>query len=119
GAWPNRDRTAEGGVLPAGATGAEVLDRAGGRRNAVVGGGAWVIVLDESATGALHPVRFFDRHGATVMRPLPAPWPRTPIDDVGEPCPACGATAWDEVRPQDDSYGARSVPGGDWEPTPF
>jgi hypothetical protein len=113
------DRTAEGGVLPVGAVGAEALDRAGGRMPAAVGGRACVIVLDEPATGELHPVRFFVQDGQTVIRPLPAPWPRTPIDDVEEPCPACGGTAWDEVRPQDDSYGARSTPDGGWEPTPF
>jgi hypothetical protein len=38
------DRTAERGVLPRGAVGAEVVDRTGTRRMAAVNRGAWVIV---------------------------------------------------------------------------
>jgi hypothetical protein len=112
------DRTAEGGVLPPVAVGAEVVDRTGTRRMAVVGRGAWVIVLDEPATGALHPVRFVDSDGRTVPRPLPQGWPRRPIDDVSEPCPACGGVGWDEVRPQGEGYGTRPTPDGGWETTP-
>jgi hypothetical protein len=29
-----------------------------------------------------------------------------------EPCSACGAVAWDEVRPDDESRGSREAPGG-------
>jgi hypothetical protein len=65
------ERTVEGGLLPPGAVSAEVVDRSGERRAAVVANGAWVIVLEEPVTGEVSPVRFADRDGRTGV-PSPA-----------------------------------------------
>jgi hypothetical protein len=112
------DRTVQGGELPPGAVAAEVVDDAGVRHDAAVANGAWVVVLDQAVRGEDPVVRFADTNGKTIARPLPAKWPRSPVDDAPEPCPACGASEWDEVRPRDDSRGSRSTDGG-WEPTPI
>lgn len=45
------ERSAEGGLLPPGAVGAEVVDRAGRRHRPTCAAGAWVIVLDEPTIG--------------------------------------------------------------------
>jgi hypothetical protein len=76
-----------------------------------------MVVLDQPVTGELSPVRFVDRDGETVLRPLPEDWARAPVLDLFEPCPACGAVGWDEVRPGGRSR-ARSTRGGGWELTP-
>lgn len=110
------DRTAEGGLLPPGAVGAEVVSRAGQRLQAAAARGAWVVVLDEAATGGLHPTRFFDSEGHTVGRPLPDDWPRSAVDDLSAPCPACGATAWEEAVAIGDEWGWSEGPQGR-EPT--
>jgi hypothetical protein len=113
------DRTVQGGLLPPGAVGAEVVDRVGDRRRATAANGAWVVVLDQPVTGELSPVRFVDRDGETVPRPVPDDWARAPVVDLFEPCPACGAIGWDELRPLGDARGRRSTPGGGWEPAPI
>lgn len=111
------DRTVQGGLLPAGAAGVEVVDPAGARRQAVTGGGAWLVVLegdlDEPAA-----VRFAGEHGETVRPPLPDGWARDPVPDATEPCPACGATVWEEVTPLDESRGVSGT-GGELWPTKF
>lgn len=127
------DQSAEGGLLPSGAVGAEVVDRAGRRHRAAAANGAWVIVLDEPTHGDPRPVRFIDAEGATVRRPLPTDWTRTPLPHHHLACPACGARDWQRVIPSDGSFGMvwvgkeppRAEPplrvpdvGGDWAPTP-
>src|SRR4051812_17711374 len=111
------DRTAQGGRLPPGATGAEVVDDAGGRHTATAANGAWVVVLDQPATGEANPVRFVDAAGATVPAPLPA-GPRTAIADAPEPCPACGASGWDQIVPDDRSGGMGRIGPGRWGADP-
>ncbi|HEY7077515.1 MAG TPA: hypothetical protein VH418_19190 [Solirubrobacteraceae bacterium] len=96
------DRTAHGGRLPPGAAGAEVVDDAERRHAAAAGNGFWVVVLDQPLGGGAAPVRYVDAAGETVAAPLPA-GPRTPVPDAPEPCPACGATGWDELVPDDPS----------------
>jgi hypothetical protein len=44
----------------------EVVDDAGVRHRAAVANAAWVVVLDQSATGPASPVRFLDNYGRTV-----------------------------------------------------
>jgi hypothetical protein len=102
------DRTAQGGRLPPGAVGAEVVDHAGARHPAAAANGAWIVVLDEPVNGDTNPVRYVDAAGATVTAPLPA-GARTPIDDAPEPCPACGASGWDHVVPDDHPGGMTHV----------
>jgi hypothetical protein len=111
------ERTLLGGRLPAGAVAATVLDDNGDRVPAQVGDGAWAVVLEQPTAGERSPVCFRDRDGAPVAPALPAGWPRTPVTDTEECCPACGALAWDVVVPADASRGSRGAHGGS-EPTP-
>jgi hypothetical protein len=128
------ERSAEGGLLPPGAVGAEVVDRSGRRHPAACANGAWLIVLDEPTVGDVRPVRFLDAEGNTVRRPIPDGWACEPAPDYHEPCPACGNCTWERIRAPDGSAGMRwagkhdpsdgppeTVPevGGDWEATPW
>jgi hypothetical protein len=128
------ERSAEGGLLPPGAVGAEVVDRAGRRHRPTCAAGAWVLVLDEPTIGDVRPVRFLDAEGNTVRRPAPDGWAREPAPDSHAPCPACGNRVWERIRALDGSSGMRwagdhdppdeppeSVPevGGNWEPAPL
>lgn len=110
------DRTLEGGLLPAGAVTALVTDDAGVRRAAAAANGAWAILREQPCDGRVSPVCFRDAAGVTVLPELPADWPRAPVLDAGEPCPACDAVGWDEVRATDESHGTQ---GSHDEPTPF
>lgn len=115
------DRSVEGGRLPPGAVGAEVVDRSGRRHVAASSNGAWVIVLGEPTVGDPRPVRFLDEEGQTVRRPLPDSWPREPLPHRQETCPACGAKGWERARPIDSSFGMRRRPDAppiDPEPPP-
>jgi hypothetical protein len=113
------DRTLIGGLLPPGAISAEVVDDTGERHVAAAANGAYVTVLDQQATGEPWPVCCRDEEGRPVAPRLPASWERTAVLDAEEPCPACGAVGWDEVRPNDESRGSRGAPGGGMEPTPL
>ena len=72
------ERSAEGGLLPHGAVGAEVVDRADRRHRAT-----------------------------TVRRPRPDGWAREPGLDYRERCPACGNLAWERIRAPDGPAGMR------------
>jgi hypothetical protein len=113
------DRTVQGGRLPRGAVVAEVVDDAGVRHAATAANGAWVVVVDQAVRYEDPVVRFADANGKTIARPLPAEWPRSPVDDAPEPCPACGATGWDEVLPLDGSRHGRIDDSGNEEPLPI
>ena len=92
------DRLVQGGRLPAGAVGAEVVDDTGRRLPAAAANGVWLVVVDQSpGLGMACPVRCFDESGTTVARPLPHGWTRTPIDDAPELCPACDGAGWDHA----------------------
>lgn len=69
--------------------------------------------------GDAGPVRFVDESGATVRSPLPADWPRKPVTDADEPCPACGGREWDIMRALDASRGASQAPDGSTQPSSF
>ena len=111
------DRTLLGGRLAPGAAAAEAVDDRGQRVPAAVGNGAWAVVLDQPIRGPVPAVCCRDAQGRPVAPALPASWTRTLVTDTSEPCPACGAVAWDEVRPDDESRGSRSLPDGATEPT--
>lgn len=112
-------QTLIGGVLPPGAMTAEVVDIHGARRVASVGGGAWIAVLNEEVDGRSSPACFRDAGGVLVRPPLPADWSRRPIEDVDDPCPACGERGWEEVIPMDGSRGMRGGESGAMEPMPL
>lgn len=115
----SEDRTLIGGLLPAGAVRAEVVDARGERHVAAVGDGAWVAVLAQPIDGRATPVCFRDEHGSAVAPALPAGWPRSAVEDAAQRCPACGECGWDEALPTDDSRGMRGTAGGGMEPTPI
>jgi len=111
------DTTVQGGLLPAGATRAEVVDDIGRRHLANAANGAWVIVLD-LALAEPAPVHYLGEGGETVRPELPSDWRVEPVPDVSEGCPACGGTVWERVTPTDaDSRGAHSTPEGNMVPT--
>jgi len=106
----------QGGLLPEGAVRVEVVDVAGVRREAAVGRGAWVIVLD----GPMHEpvtVRYVDTTGKSVRPALPAAWPREAVPDAVEPCPACGKADWEQITPLDRSRGMHGPREDEMEPT--
>jgi hypothetical protein len=109
----DRARTIVAGLLPPGAVSAEVVEDGGARIAAVVGGGVYAAVLDQPIDGREPVVCCRDESGAPVPRPLAADWTRTAVSDAEEPCPACGAIAYDEVLPTDDSRGGRGGHGHD------
>jgi hypothetical protein len=129
-------RTVAGGRLPPGAIGSEVVDDLGNRHPATAANGAWILALDQPTRGNPPPVRHFDEDGVTVAAPLPDDWPRAPVPDAREQCPACGGSTWDEVTPLDESRGMSGprspvplladdvgeppdIEADDWTPTPF
>ena len=48
-----------------------------------------------------------DDAGGPVRRPWAADYPHHRVDDAEEPCPACGATDWDEYFPFEEWRGER------------
>jgi len=113
------DRAAVGGRLPSGAVSAEVVDDAGKRHVAVVANGTYLAVLDEASHGQGYPVCCRDEDGVPVAPTLPCDWTRIAVSDTEEPCPACGAVAWEVVRPGDVAHGARGSADDGMEPTPM
>lgn len=118
--WLEGERALQGGLLPEGAAGAELVDAAGQQLTASAANGAWLALLERSDRSGANPVRFFDADGQTVASPIPADWPRAPIADAEDSCPACGAVAWEQVTALDDSRGMLgSLAGPEMEPAPF
>jgi hypothetical protein len=111
--WLDDERSLVGGVQPPGAVSAEVIDDRSRRVAATVGGGAYVAILEQTNDGHEPVVCCRDESGAPVPRPLPADWTRSEVTDAEEPCPACGAVAYDEVLPTDGSRGGRGGHGHD------
>jgi hypothetical protein len=104
-------RKVVGGLLPPGATQAEVE----GTR-ATTGNGAWVAVIDDIGLDQRIAARYAAADGTIVRPALPAAWARAPVTDADEPCPACGALTWERVTPADDSRGTKGPPGGPTQP---
>jgi hypothetical protein len=114
-------RSIVAGLLPRGAVSVEVLDDRGARVAAQVGGGVYAAILEQPNDHHKPAVCCRDRSGAPVPRPLPAGWTRSAVTDAEEPCPACGAVAYDEVLPTDGSRGGRGGHGhdGPLQPNPI
>ena len=111
--WLDDVRSIVAGLLPPGAVSAEVVDDRGTRVAAAVGGGVYAAILEQPNDGYGAVVCCRDASATPVPRPLPANWTRTPVPDAEEPCPACGAIAYDEVLPTDGSRGGRGGHGHD------
>jgi hypothetical protein len=114
-------RSIVAGLLPAGAVSVEVIDDRGVQVAAEVGGGVYAAILEQPDDHHQPAVCCRDGSGAPVPRPLPADWTRTEVTDAEEPCPACGAVAYDEVLPTDGSRGGRGGHGhdGPHQPNPI
>jgi hypothetical protein len=116
--WLDDVRSIVAGLLPPRAVSAEVVDDRGTRVAATVGGGVYAAILEQPNDGHGPVVCCRDDSGTPVRRPLPADWTRTAVPDAEERCPACGAVAYDEVLPTDDSRGGQGGHGHDGPMTP-
>jgi hypothetical protein len=112
------DRLVQAGLLPRGAVSVALLDRAGQRLEAAVGDEAWLAIVEHHDDGPV-PVLFRDAGGEIVRPPLPADWPREPVNDARRECGVCGAFDWDEVTPLDESRGMHGRAGGPMQPVKF
>jgi hypothetical protein len=117
----DRERTIVAGLLPPRAVSAAIVDDRGARVAATVGSGVYAAILSQANSGHEPALCCRDTAGAPVPRPLPADWTRTAVPDAEEPCPGCGAVAYDEVLPTDGSRGGRGGHGhdGPMEPCPI
>lgn len=116
--WVDADRSVVGGLLPAGAVSAEVIDDRGTRVNAAVGDGAYVAIVEQPNDGHEPIVCCRDNVGRAVRRPLPAAYPSVRVTDADEPCPACGAVDYEEYVPTEDWRGGGVEPDGTITPSP-
>lgn len=91
------DTTLAGGLLPPGAVGAVVRDRAGRPHEATCANGAWLVLLPNSVRGERPLVGFLDKTGQLVAVPLPAGVTLEHVSDASEPCPVCRASDWGRV----------------------
>ena len=98
-------RFAFSGRLPRGATRAFAVLPSGEEVEAACADGEFRVIC-EVVDPHRPPVRFEDDSGAIVRRQRPAEWPREPVDDATEPCPACGALAWDVITAPGDEGGS-------------
>ena len=106
-AWVSQAQCVVGGLLPPGAVSAEVVDDFGERVQAATGNGAYAALLDQPNSGREAVVCCHDSTGRPVRRPWAADYPHRRVDDAEEPCPACGATEWDEYVPFENWRGGQ------------
>ena len=106
-AWVSQTQCVVGGLLPPGAVSAEVVDDLGERVLAATGNGAYAALLDQPNSGREPVVCCRDSTGRLVRRPWAADYPHRRVEDAEEPCPACGATEWDEYSPFENWRGGR------------
>jgi hypothetical protein len=115
----SEERCLVGGLLPPGASQAEVVDDRDQRIVAGVADGAYAAVLDQPNEGREVPVCFRDADGMIVRRPLAGHYPATPVTDTEEPCPACHAIDYEECVPTESWRGGRPGPDGTTIPGPI
>ena len=99
------DHCVVGGRLPPGAVSAEVVDDRGLRVSAVVADGVYAAMLEQPHEGRDPIVCCRDADGHFVRRPPAADYRSVRVTDTDEPCPACGATDWDEYTPFEEWRG--------------
>lgn len=116
--WVEEDRSAVGGLLPPGAVSAEVVDAQGRRVSAAVAQGAYIALLEQPNDGEEPIVCCRDSAGDPVKRPWAADYPSVRVTDAEEPCPACGATDYDEYTPFEHWRGGQRSPNGALSPLP-
>lgn len=114
-----RDRCLIGGRLPEGAVAAEVVDDHGARVPATVAAGAYIALLEQPHDYHEPIVCCRDAEGRPVRRPPAAEYPSESATDVHEPCPACGASDFEECRPFEAWRGGELRPDGTTVPTPI
>lgn len=107
-----------GGLLPPGAVSAGAVDDRGTRVAAAVAEGAYAALLEQPIDGYEPIVCCRDANGDPVRRPWAADYPSVRVTDTQEPCPACGATDWDEYTPFEEWRGGRGGPDGTRVPSP-
>lgn len=117
--WVDEDRSVVGGLLPPGAVSAEAVDDRGGRVPATVGHGAYVALLEQPNDGHEPIVCCRDSGGDPVRRPWAADYPSVRVTDAEVPCPACGATDYDEYTPFERWRGGQRSPNGILLPLPI
>ena len=111
-------RCVVGGWLAPGSVSAEVVDDRGVRVLAAVGDGAYVAVLEQPDDGSAPIVCCRNAVGKPVRRPRAASYSTIPVVDAQQPCPACGATEFDEYRPFEQWRGGEALPDGSTRPAP-
>jgi hypothetical protein len=116
--WVDDDRCVVGGILPPGATSADVVDDRGLRVAATVARGAYAALLDQPNDGHEPIVCCRDAAGDPIWRPWPHDYPSVRVTDAQEPCPACGAIDYDEYTPFEQWRGGRGGPDGTVIPNP-
>ena len=107
GMWVSEAQCVVGGLLPPGAVRAEVIDDRGEPISATIGAGAYAALVEQPQVGGEAIVCCRDEAGRPVRRPWAAEYPSRRVDDAEEPCPACGATEWDEYTPFEEWRGGR------------
>jgi hypothetical protein len=113
------DRMLFGGLLPPGAVSVEAVEATGVRKAAAVGGGTYAVIFEDGEHGD-PALGYRDAAGAFVHRPMPAEYPHRPVPDAEEPCPICGAVAYDEYFPTEDWRAGSGTKGTDtFVPSPL
>jgi hypothetical protein len=113
------ERMLFGGLLPPGAVSVEAVEATGVRKTAAVGDGTYAVIFEDGEHGE-PALGYRDAAGAFVHRPMPAEYPHRPVTDAEEPCPVCGAIAYDEYFPTEEWRAGRGTKGTDtFVPSPL
>lgn len=116
--WLEEGRSAVGGLLPPGAVSADVVDDRGRQVPPAVAHGAYIALLEQPNDGEEPIVCCRDSAGDPVRRPWAADYPSVRVTDAEEPCPACGATDYDEYTPFEHWRGGQRSANGTISPHP-
>jgi hypothetical protein len=102
-----------------GAVSVEAVEATDVRKPAAVGGGAYVVIVEDGQHGE-PALGYRDSAGGFVHRPMPADYPHRPVSDAEEPCPVCGAVEYDEYFPTEGWRAGRGEKGTDmFKPSPL
>ena len=104
------ERMLFGGLLPPGAVSVEAVEATGVRKAATVGGGTYAVIFDDREHDD-PALGYRDEAGAFVHRPMPAGYRHEPVGDAEEPCPVCGAVAYEVYFPIEEWRGGSGRKG--------